>query len=90
MVLPTASLMYWSREQRLLIESTAALEEWLMHSDVGDDLPCDLALAGDESSHVIHFVCLAVFPRCKVRRTCGCSPHPADPLSPSVFAYDGD
>ncbi|WP_162631815.1 hypothetical protein [Burkholderia sp. JP2-270] len=45
MVLPTASLMYWSREQRLLIESTAALEEWLVHSDVGDDLPCDLVRA---------------------------------------------
>ncbi|KUZ80133.1 hypothetical protein [Burkholderia ubonensis] len=42
MVLPTASLMYWSREHRLLIESTAALEEWLVHSDIGDDLPCDL------------------------------------------------
>ncbi|KVH72221.1 hypothetical protein WJ41_13905 [Burkholderia ubonensis] len=45
MVLPTASLMYWSREHRLLIESTAALEEWLVHSDVGDDLPCDLVRA---------------------------------------------
>lgn len=36
MVLPTASLTYWSREHRLLIESTAALEEWLVHSGVGE------------------------------------------------------
>ncbi|WP_157771949.1 hypothetical protein [Ralstonia solanacearum] len=38
---PTAALMFWSR-QHMLIEPTAALEQWLVHSDVGPDLPCGL------------------------------------------------
>ncbi len=38
---PTAALMFWSRQHQL-IEPTAALEQWLVHSDLGPDLPCAL------------------------------------------------
>ena len=36
-----ASLMFWSR-RHMIIETTAALEEVLLHSDLGNDLPIDL------------------------------------------------
>jgi hypothetical protein len=41
LVLPTASLMFWSR-QHAVIESTDALEQLLLHSDIGADLPASL------------------------------------------------
>lgn len=41
LVLPTAALMFWSR-RRMLIEPTEALEQWLVDSDIGADLPCEL------------------------------------------------
>ncbi len=37
----TAPLMFWSRSH-LLIESTPALEQLLVHSDIGEDLPASL------------------------------------------------
>jgi hypothetical protein len=40
-VLAAAALMFWSR-QGTLIETTDALEQLLIHSDIGDDLPCEL------------------------------------------------
>ncbi|WP_426103089.1 hypothetical protein [Massilia sp. TSP1-1-2] len=36
-----APLMFWSR-QHILIESTPALEQLLVHSDIGEDLPVNL------------------------------------------------
>lgn len=41
LVLQTAALMFWSR-QRILIETNDVLEQLLVHSDVGDDLPSSL------------------------------------------------
>jgi hypothetical protein len=40
LVLSTAALMFWSR-QGVLIETTDALEQLLIASDIGDDLPCE-------------------------------------------------
>lgn len=41
LVLPTAALMFWSRP-RVLIEATDVLEQLLVNSDLGDDLPVGL------------------------------------------------
>lgn len=41
LVLPTAALMFWSRP-RVFIEATDVLEQLLVNSDLGDDLPVGL------------------------------------------------